>query len=58
MTSKEIEKEPCTSDFMWLQEIAYQLAVMNERARYDGGDLPTKPGKNSSTFHYSADPQP
>lgn len=39
----------------WFQEIAYQLAVMNERREFDGGDLPTKPGKNSHTYHYSAD---
>jgi hypothetical protein len=43
------------SHYDWLKEIAYQLALLNERQQFNGGNLPTKPGLNSHTFHYSPD---
>jgi hypothetical protein len=58
MTSAEIKGGPDSSSWAdcWLREIAYQLAVMNERTQgYDGGDLPTTPGKQIGVFYYSAD---
>lgn len=41
-----------------LREIAYQLAVMNERVNVpDSCDLPTVPGKTTHTFRYSPEPR-
>jgi hypothetical protein len=42
MTSKEIAKRSAGPQEIWLKEIAYQLAVMNERAEKNG-DCPAKP---------------
>ena len=69
MTSEEIKSIPQTDFYAtegtilvnlvtMVQEIAYQLAVMNERAHGCGGsDLPVTPGRNSHTFHYTPDPE-
>jgi len=62
MTSKEIEDSPAETKVnhheaeqaFWLKEIAYQLAVMNEREK---AQIPTDPFLSPNLQHLSPEEQ-